>query len=98
MTYKDFVENFDEFCEEQESCATCPLNPLDCGPNMKDRDAAERIISDWMRTRRTILQDFRTKHPKAPLNNTGFPMTCALLLGYVEVCKGNCKECWETKW
>lgn len=51
---------------------------------------------------KTILEDFKTKYPNAPLYSDGTPKMCTLVLGYEKykycnTTKDNvtCVECWN---
>ena len=50
--------------------------------------------------RKTFLQDFLEKYPKAPLDRDGTPRACPEIFGYlpldyVERCGGDCIACWN---
>lgn len=61
------------------------------------------IVEQWSKNhpRKTILQDFLEKHPKAPRKNDGLPKCCPYYCGYSDIydCFGGeintCFNCWN---
>lgn len=89
-------------------CLDCPLysrnNGIDAACEELELLYPERaieIIEKWSQEhpRKTMLQDFLEKHPKAPLDNDELPDICAYLVGYgrYKECDGEtaCFKCWN---
>lgn len=94
----------------QIDCEDCPLN----GDNNRKRvscreleyfhaEEAIAIMQKWSEghPRKTILQDFLEKYPKAPMDEKGFPLgTCPHDLGLEEesceeMFDDRCFDCWN---
>ncbi len=63
-------------------------------------EGLETMILEWLKNNpiKTRRQDFIEKFPNAPLNEDGTPGVCCEDIGYkenVELCGGNCFECWN---
>lgn len=71
-------------------------------------EKAISIVEKWSKEhpRKTILQDFLEKYPKAELRYNKFPEICPYFLGYAEnrqcvldteerFCSEECEECWN---
>lgn len=106
-----FVKGFERMCahfySKKECCPEeCPLydesGVEECADILINRpETVVPIISKWVEKNpeRTRFVDFMEKHPKAPLNNNGYPKACAKKCGYVpehKVCRAICAACWET--
>lgn len=106
-----FLKGFDRMCAnyygDSSICPPeCPLNGVvgeeECSDFIIDKpEIAVPIVLKWMQENpvRTRFFDFMEKHPKAPLNNNGYPKACAKKCGYVpehKVCRAICAACWET--
>lgn len=96
-------------------CADCPLasenntTGLRCGDLQGVYpEIAVSIVEKWSKEhpRKTILQDFLEKYPKAELIHNKFPEICPYSLGYAEnrqcvldteerFCSEECEECWN---
>lgn len=91
-------------------CPECPLYNINFGKGCNiDQDATDddiinliSSVENWAKEhpRKTRLQDFLEKHPKAPLTSYGqkIPKACAQDVGYCTSCKylGNkCHQCWN---
>lgn len=89
-------------------CSTCLLdstnNRIDAACEELEILYPERaieIIEKWSKehTRKTMLQDFLEKYPKARLHDNGTPKdVCPYSLGYEEhkgCCDGRCMKCWN---
>ena len=67
------------------------------------RERLKRYEDAEEQTRKTFLQDFLEKYPKAPLWKNGMPMACPRSLGYLvpesfcEFCEDedDCIACWD---
>lgn len=91
------------------SCSDCPLSRdnnekgVSCsGLEILHTEESIAIVEKWAteHPRKTILQDFLEKYPKAPMDERGFPLEiCPHHLGYVcDVCEeldAKCKACWN---
>lgn len=96
-------------------CTDCPLSieknttGLWCGSLQRENpEIAISIVEKWLKEhpRKTILQDFLEKYPKAELIHNKFPEICPYSLGYAEnsqcfldreeqFCSEECEECWN---
>lgn len=78
------------------------------GLQKKYPEIAISIVEKWSKEhpRKTILQDFLEKYPKAELIHNKFPEICPYSLGYAEnsqcvlddeerFCSEECEECWN---
>lgn len=81
----------------------CPIDgdfPCDFMILMNPNDIVNRV-EQWSKEhpRKTRLQDFLEKFPKAKFNELGCPNVCCADLGYREKCSYNeyeiCKDCWN---
>ena len=86
---------------ECEDCLVSRENnryQLDCGAfKYLHPEEYEKILEKWDKEhpRKTRLQDFLEKYPKAPMHGNS-PTACACDLGYSGVCIDDCEECWNT--
>lgn len=96
-------------------CADCPLcsekntTGLACGDLQRaNLEITVAIVEKWSREhpRKTILQDFLEKYPKAELRYNKFPEICPYSLGYAtnkecfldtdeQFVSEECEECWN---
>lgn len=88
---------FEDECDNND-CNNCISEII----KIKDAFRVVEKIKQWSieNPQKTILQDFKEKHPKAPLNEDGTPVgICPGDLGYEETCcyvhKLDCTECWN---
>lgn len=92
------------------ACRDCPLSSKNNGIDISCvefealyPERAVKIVEKWSQEhpRKTMLQDFLEKYPKAMLSEDGVPKyTCPHELGYCEeiYChtnKGDCLVCWN---
>lgn len=97
------------------SCADCPLSSENNTTGFACSDfqgvhpeIAVSIVEKWSKEhpRKTILQDFLEKYPKAELIHNKFPEICPYSLGYAtnekcfldteeRFCSKECEECWN---
>lgn len=90
------------------ACSNCLLCSesngieVNCGElEMSYPERAIEIIEKWSEEhpRKTLLQDFLEKYPKARLRDNGTPKdVCPYSLGYEEhkgCCDGRCMKCWN---
>lgn len=96
-------------------CADCPLcsekntTGFACGDLQREYpEIVVNIVEKWSKEhpRKTILQDFLEKYPKAELIHNKFPEICPYSLGYAtnekcfldteeRFCSKECEECWN---
>ena len=95
------------------SCGGCPIYAergiLTCTQfqNIFPKQIVE-IVKKWSaeQPKKTLLQDFLEKYPKAELIHNKFPEICPYSLGYAEnsqcvldteerFCSEECEECWN---
>ena len=94
------------FCDI--TCNCCPLNRTNNGLSVSctklERGYTQKaveIVQKWSdeHPQKTILQDFLSKYPKAPLSTDGqTPRLCPEQLGYAESrewCGKSCEKCWN---
>lgn len=87
----------------KDSCSNCPISAINVdGISCSDFILANpeksiEIITNWGKEHpeKTILDDFKEKHPNAPLNDNGRPHVCPMYLGYISTCTTRCEECWS---
>lgn len=103
MDAVEFLKEANRMCCSL-GCDKCELNRSGCnvmgmGSNPCD---VVKVVEQWSKDhpRKTRLQDFLEKHPKAPLTSYGqkIPKACAQDVGYCASCKylGNkCHQCWN---
>lgn len=104
-----FFEEKRRMCDSigGDSCTGCLINmmkgALRC-PQFCEKypERAVDIVETWAKEhpRKTLLQDFLEKYPKAPLEDNGIPLMCPDRLGYLprdcsDACKVSCMECWN---
>lgn len=106
-----FVKERKRMCDSYLMCADgCPIKALKikydegCGIVMNNHadefvDAVEKWSADH--PIKTRASDLLEKLPKASVTPQGYPISCAMVLGYCDTCIGftdekSCKECWET--
>ena len=90
------------------ACRDCPLSPKNNGIDISCielealyPERAVEIVEKWSKEhpRKTMLQDFLKKYPKAMLREDGMPYgTCPYVLGYDEAKECNylnCNACWN---
>ena len=113
MTASEYLMEKARMTEEcRIACADCLLfcyhNGTGSGCNSfeyKHTEQAIAIVQKWAQEhpRKTILQDFLEKYPKARVNEKGYPDdVCPAELGYLgenfeceEVFDTNCESCWN---
>ena len=97
-------------------CADCPLcsgnntTGFACGDlQRKYPEIAVDIVEKWAeeQPKKTLLQDFLEKYPKAPIEDDAFPAVCPFQLGYEtesekdkngyceSAGKDSCRKCWN---
>ena len=64
------------------------------------RERLKRYEDAEEQARKTFLQDFMEKYPKAPLLEDGMPRVCPEVFGYLpegylEGCGEDCVDCWN---
>lgn len=108
MDAVEFLKEYHRMCKSVD-CIKCGLYHLnnETGSNCPEYieahpDKAVQIVEQWSKEhpRKTRLQDFLEKYPKAPLTLDGMktPKACAQQLGYCESCHyvgGGCYQCWN---
>lgn len=107
-----YVKEQYRMCHSEYGCEHCPLNdskpefPGDCASwRYKNAEKAVELVEKWSaeHPRKTMMQDFFEKFPKAPKNREGAPCDCPYYCGYCrDTCceddDGNemtCLECWS---
>lgn len=113
MTALNYLEEKARMTKRCEmACACCLLHGYNNGTGYgcshleyKHPEKAIAIVQKWSEEhpRKTFLQDFLEKYPKARLNEKGYPDdVCPIELGYLGEnfeCKGifdtNCESCWN---
>lgn len=89
------------------ACRDCPLSSKNNGIDISCvefealyPERAVKIVEKWSQEhpRKTMLEDFLEKFPKAPLKK-GIPkFACPKYLGYTDtedICDGKCVDCWN---
>lgn len=114
MTALEFLKCKDRICRTY-ACNVCPIwrsrpdQSEGCGIFLrKYPEKAISIVEKWSKEhpRKTILQDFLEKYPKAELRYNKFPEICPYSLGYAknsqcvldmeeQFCSEECEECWN---
>lgn len=106
MDAAKYIIEFYRMCDFYPRCKNCPLYPLNngtdksCNLYIKEYpNKAVEIVEKWSKEnpQKTILDDFKEKHPKAKLLN-GYPMICPRFLGYKLSCDNrvcNSTMCWQ---
>lgn len=98
MTKRDSRDN----CHIE--CANCPLDSSDLHCvhlKLYNPERYLEILAEWNEAnpRKTILQDFMEKHPKAEMNPNRLPIVCPSNLGYRDIgheCDPErCADCWN---
>lgn len=108
-----FLEEKARICRSSEDCTSCLLSSdhnskcMHCTNFMNDypQEAVE-LVEKWSaeHPRKTMMQDFFEKFPKAQKRSDGLPSTCPFALGYCEDSRcpsvgkdfvSNCLECWS---
>lgn len=108
-----YVKEQYRMCHFKDGCEHCPLNdakpkvPGDCPSwRYKNAEKAVELVEKWSaeHPRKTMMQDFFEKFPKAQKRSDGLPSTCPFALGYCEDSRcpsvgkdfvSNCLECWS---
>ena len=106
-----FVKERNRMCRfYKENCLNgCPAGTVVCkNLNKIEDDNFEivNIVEKWSKEhpRRTFLQDFLEKYPKAPLESDKIPKVCPYQCGYTSETRcekysfmkyDNCVECWN---
>lgn len=111
MTALEFLKCKDRICRTC-ACNVCPIwrsrpdQSEGCGIFLrKYPEKAIAIVQKWSEEhpRKTLLEDFLEKYPKARLNEKGYPDdVCPIYLGYLgenfeckEMFDTNCLSCWN---
>ena len=98
-------------CSSSKSCVGCEIK-LEKGKKWcfefceENPKKAIEIVQKWSdeHPQKTMLSDFKKKHPNAQMTNNGIPKTCPYYLGYVksEGCPKDadgfnvfCVDCWN---
>lgn len=116
MTALEYLKEKERMTKDCEiDCDECPLsmvnNPKSTTCSRLEPDfpsIAISIVQKWSEEhpRKTFLQDFLEKYPKAELRYNKFPEICPYSLGYAEnrqcvldmeerFCSEECEECWN---
>lgn len=112
MDALEFLKDWKRMCIHQRGCEGCDLlEPYSdsCRIFMKEYDFTDdkikeriiEVVKKWNREhpRKTRLQDFLEKYPRATLRElTEIPKPCAQQLGYFkdnDKCTGDCCACWH---
>lgn len=103
-----FIKERLRMCKSNEDCRSCELYDfknnadMDCDTYIDEYpEEAVAIVKKWSQEhpRKTMLQDFLEKYPKARLRDNGTPKdVCPYSLGYEEhkgCCDGRCIKCWN---
>lgn len=92
-----------EYLKARERMNKGGFVPITTDFEKNDAERAVEIVEKWSKEhpRKTILQDFLEKYPKAPMDEKGFPKdVCPFALGYEEDDCGvyfadKCFDCWN---
>lgn len=116
MTALKYLEEKSRMTERcSMACAKCLLANYNNGDEFscilyeqKHPEQAIAIVQKWAQEhpRKTFLQDFLEKYPKAELRYNKFPEICPYSLGYAknsqcvldmeeQFCSEECEECWN---
>lgn len=108
-----FIKEKDRMCRYKSGCAHCPISNRKTDTNTsctawiyRYPEQAVEIVEKWSaeHPRKTMMQDFFDKFPKAQKRSDGLPSTCPFALGYCEDSRcpsvgkdfvSNCLECWS---
>lgn len=101
-------DSFDDHCTGCEIKSA--KNGMTCGAYIKKHpEQAVAIVEKWAKEhpRKTLLQDFLEKYPKAPIEDGAVPAVCPFQLGYEtesekdkngyceSAGKDSCRKCWN---
>lgn len=96
----DYLKQYARMCAAN-NCADCPFGARR-GETCQDYvlgniEEAKKIIAEWAEKHpeKTRKQDFLEKFPNANLTTNGIPKICCKYLGYEEICKSGCEQCWN---
>lgn len=102
----DYLAEHKRMCDAHDECEHCPLDDYCSGIalRVKNSKQAIEIVQKWSdeHPRKTYLQDFFEKFPKAQSDSNRTPSVCRITI-YGEVppkdkrCDGReaCKNCWN---
>lgn len=114
MTALEFLREWHRMCQKHPFCGDCPMEDssyrscMPCKWVFNDIEKVVAIVKKWSEEhlRKTLLQDFLEKYPKAELEYNKFPEICPYSLGYAtnekcfldtdeRFCSEECEECWN---
>lgn len=104
MEFKEAMRIWKRMCKSARGCDHCDAQDAceTCAGNLNSAEL-ESILAKWAQEHpeRTIMDDFFTKHPKAPRRSPDYPEACARVVGYISECPATvnncvgCNDCWR---
>lgn len=114
MKALEFLREWHRMCQKYPFCSDCPMEDsssrscMPCKWVFNDIEKVVAIVKKWSEEhlRKTLLQDFLEKYPKAELAYNKFPEICPHSLGYAtnkecfldtdeQFVSEECEECWN---
>lgn len=107
----NLINEMDRMCKQFKYCDECPISKFRIHGNICLHAAknsyvdVKNAVQKWSNKNppKTMLDDFKAKHPNAPMQNDMTPLVCPQPLGYTKepcvkdnsVCGVDCVRCWN---
>jgi hypothetical protein len=105
MEFKEAMRIWKRMCDVNncdKGCNGCPMYDYCDAGVCRFLDEVEAVLAKWAaeHLKRTRIDDFLDKHPRAYLDDNDTPIACAKNLGYCTECINDvnvdkCDECWR---